>query len=249
MPKTLEITPITKREALSAQIVRHLLAAVRGGELQPGDRLPAERSLAEQLGVGRPTLREALRALQLLGVLDIRHGGGVFVADSEPDGLLGPAHLLLNPDEHDLDTILEARKVIEGALLAFVARTIDDEHIERLEANLAKFEALLDEVDDANVDKARLHELAQEFRAIIEAAVDNPILIRAVKNLDALSRATRDRLFATGSLEQLLINHRRMVQALIWHDPVAAQQALEEHVDYLRGTVGSEMPRRGKARA
>lgn len=246
MPKTLDIAPITRREALSAQIVRQLLAMLRSGELEPGDRLPAERALADQLGVGRPTLREALRALQLLGILDIRHGGGVFVSRMEPDALLGPVPLLLSLDEHDLDTILEARKVIEGALLAFVARSIDDALIERLEANLAKLEELLEE--SAVIDKSRVHELAREFRGMIEEAVDNPILIRAVKSLDVLSGATRDRLLAAGSLQQLLINHRRIVQALIRHDPVAAQQALEEHIDYLLEVAGSEMPR-SRARA
>ena len=66
--KDLEIAPVRKRDALPEQIVRQLVGLVRSGQLKPGDRLPAERALAEEFGVGRPTLREALRALQLLGV-------------------------------------------------------------------------------------------------------------------------------------------------------------------------------------
>jgi GntR family transcriptional repressor for pyruvate dehydrogenase complex len=231
--KALGFAPLLKREALPQQIVRQLVALVRSGDLAPGDRLPAERALADSLGVGRPTLREALRALQLLGILDIRHGGGVFVSELQADTLLGPLHLFLSLDPQNLSTILEARKVIEGALLAFVARTIDDSVIAKLEANLAEFERVVERSRAGDASPGRFNELAQEFRAIIEGAVDNPILTRAVKSLDILSAATRERIAVSGSLERLLENHRRMVEALVRHDSVAAQQALEAHIDYV----------------
>ncbi|HWM26853.1 MAG TPA: FadR/GntR family transcriptional regulator [Woeseiaceae bacterium] len=234
MPKkTLDIEPVSKRQALPEQIVRQLVGLVRSGELKPGDRLPAERALADELGVGRPTLREALRALQLLGILDIRHGGGVFVSELEPDTLLGPLDLFVSLDRHSLDTILEARRVIEGALLAFVAKVIDDRLIAKLEANLTELGLVVEQSHHGNVDARRVNDLAQEFRGVIEEAVDNPILTRAVKSLDVLSAATRNKIIAVGSLDRLVGNHKRMVDALIAHDPLAAQQALEAHIDYL----------------
>lgn len=228
-----KIAPVIKREALPEQIVRQLVGLVSSGQLKPGDRLPAERSLAEDLGVGRPTLREALRALQLLGILDIRHGGGVFVTELEPDTLLGSMDLFLSLDRHNLGTILEARKVIEGALLAFVAKIIEEPTIRKLEANLAELERVLEQSQKAKLDADRVSALAEEFRAIIEEAVGNPILTRAVKSLDVLSAATRKNVTTAGSLERLLQNHRRMVEALVHHDSLAAQQALEAHIDYL----------------
>ena len=251
--KDLEIAPVIKREALPEQIVRQLVGLVKSGQLKPGDRLPAERTLAEELGVGRPTLREALRALQLLGILDIRHGGGVFVSELQPDTLLGPLHLFLSLDRHNLGTILEARKVIEGALLAYVAKSIDDSAIKELQGNLAKLERVVDESrqgksdqgksdqgksDQGKPDPERVNELATEFRAIIENAVGNPILVRAVKSLDLLSAATRERTMSAGSMDRLLDNHRGMVEALVRHDPVAAQHALEAHIDYLGDVCG-----------
>ena len=123
--------------------------------------------------------------------------------------------------------------MIEGALLAFVAKTIDASVIGKLEANLARLQRVVDESQDGKVDAARFNKLAQEFRATLEEAVANPILIRAVKSLDLLSAATRDRLSKAGSLQQLLENHRRMLEALIGHDASAAQSALEAHIDYL----------------
>lgn len=233
MQKPLEIEPLAKREALPEQIVRQLAGLVKRGELKPGDRLPAERVLAERLGVGRPTLREALRALQLIGVLDIRHGGGVFVSELQPDTLLGPLHSFLAVDRHDIGTVLEARRVIEGALLAFVATTIDDRAITRLDENLAEFETIAHAPDDDEADSRKINALAEEFRAIIVEAVDNPILTRAVTTLDILSTATRYRMTARGSLARLLANHRGIVEGLRARDPERTRRALEAHIDYL----------------
>ncbi|MGE0582984.1 MAG: FadR/GntR family transcriptional regulator [Steroidobacteraceae bacterium] len=230
---TPKIAPVVRREALPEQIVRQLVGLVKAGHLRSGERLPAERALAEELGVGRPTLREALRALQLLGVVDIRHGGGVFVTDLEPDSLFGPAHHLLGLDHPKLETILEARRVIEGALLAFVARRIDDGMLRQLEANLSGFEALVAQARAGTVDGGRINALASEFRGLISAATGNPVLIRAVKSLEILSAGARTSLLSVGSVERWLENHRRIVAALVQHDALAAQQALEAHIDYL----------------
>jgi DNA-binding FadR family transcriptional regulator len=234
--KPLEFEPLAKREALSEQIVHQLTALVKRGDLQPGDRLPAERTLAEQLGVGRPTLREALRALQLLGILDIRHGGGVFVAELQPDTLLGPLQGFLNLERHDLATVLEARRIVEGAVLAFVANVIDDCSLAKLEANLLQFQALVESTRDEEPDLSKINKLAEQFRAIIADAIDNPILNRALASLDILSTATRYRMTERGSLVQLLDNHRRIVEALAAHDPAAARRALEANIDYLCDT-------------
>lgn len=228
--KSIVVRPIAKRTGLAEMIVGQLVGLVKSGDLKPGDRLPAERTLAQDLGVGRPTLREALRALQLLGILDIRHGGGVFVSELQPDTLLGPLHLFLRLDRPNAATILEARKVIEGALLAYVAEIVDERTIAKLEDNLAQLQTL---VERDGFDHDRFNELARQFRGILEEGIDNPILARAVKSLDLLSDAIRSKLSPAGSAEQLLTNHRRMVEALIRHDPTAARRALDAHIDYL----------------
>lgn len=229
----LRMAPGLKREVLPELIVRKLLGLVKSGHLKPGERLPAERTLAEELGVGRSTLREALRALQLLGIVDIRHGGGVFVTGLEPVTLLGPLHLVLHLDQHSLGTILEARRVIEGAVLAFVAKIIDEPAIARLEANLGELEAVIDRSPAGDLDPGRVGALAEEFRGIIEAAVGNSILTRAFKNLDILGASARQRALSTVSADRLLASQRRIVEALAQRDPPAAQRALEEYIDYL----------------
>ena len=230
---SLPVVPVDKGTGLAEQIVRQLVTMVKSGVLKPGARLPAERHLSRDLGVGRPTLREALRALQLLGILDIRHGGGVFVAEIQPDTLLGPLHLFLSLDRPTLSTILEARKVIEGALLAYVAVIIDEPTIAGLEQNLAEFEALIDAAEAGSIERDRIHELAQAFRNVLEEAIANPILARSVRSLDLLSEATRSSITSTTVAKQLLHSHRRMLEALINHDPQAATAAFDAHIDIL----------------
>lgn len=232
MPKTsLDIKPLAKKETLAEQIVPQLMGLIQSGALKPGDKLPGQRDLAEKLGIGRPTLREALRALQLLGVLDIRHGGGVYVSSIAPDTLLGPLHLFVSFDKHSLETILEARKVIEGAVLATVAATASEDLIKTLQLNMDQLALALELPTDEQME--RLNSLANEFRAAIEGAIANPILIRSLHSLNILSNASRHRLLLQGSPEILLKNHQLIIQALIDHDPAAAQRALETHIDYL----------------
>lgn len=232
MPKaSLDIKPLAKKETLAEQIVPQLMGLIQSGTLKPGDKLPGQRELAEKLGIGRPTLREALRALQLLGVLDIRHGGGVYVSSIAPDTLLGPLHLFVSFDKHSLKTILEARKVIEGAVLATVAATASDALIKTLQLNMDQLALALELPTDAQL--VQLDTLAKEFRAAIEAAIANPILIRSLHSLNILSSASRHRLLLQGDPNILLKNHQLIIQALIDHDPAAAQKALETHIDYL----------------
>src|SRR5690606_15155015 len=117
--------------------------------------------------------------------------------------------------------------------LAFVAQIIDEPAIAKLEAHVAELEALVASSPTGKLDAEQISVLAEEFRGTIEAAVGNSILTRAVKSLDVLSTAARERALSAVPAGRLLDNHRRMVEALARRDPHAAQRALEEYLDYL----------------
>src|SRR6185295_17279969 len=90
-----------------------ILELVRTGNLRPGNRLPPERELIEIFRISRPSLREALRALSILGVIESRHGGGAFVTDLEAQTLLAPLDFFLSLSKSNLDEAFESRRVIE----------------------------------------------------------------------------------------------------------------------------------------
>jgi len=100
------------------------------GELQPGDRLPAESELARRLGLSRSSLREAVRALSLVRILDVRQGDGTYVTSLDSDVLLDAMSFLadLHHDNHVMHT-LEARRVLEAAVAALAAQYIDDDEL------------------------------------------------------------------------------------------------------------------------
>src|SRR5439155_21117540 len=113
------LSPV-RRERIPENIVSQIQQRLERGELKPGDQLPSERVLAEQLQVSRPSVREALRSLELLGVTESRPGGGTFMRIASPDALLRPLTALTRA--HDIEDILEVRALLEPALAELAAR-------------------------------------------------------------------------------------------------------------------------------
>ena len=101
------------RDALPDQIAARLIALITERQLKAGDRLPPERELAATMGVSRSSLREALRALAMLGVAEMRHGDGTYLTSLEPDALMRPVGLVLALSDSGLEELFEARKLVE----------------------------------------------------------------------------------------------------------------------------------------
>src|SRR5690348_12013957 len=100
-------------QSLGQQVVARVLELIRTGNLRPGDRLPPERELVEIFSISRPSLREAMRALSTLGIVESRHGGGTFVTDLDARTLLAPLDFFLQLSQVNLDDTFESRRIIE----------------------------------------------------------------------------------------------------------------------------------------
>ena len=98
---------------------------MKAGRLRPGDKLPSERDLAERFRVSRPTVREAMRGLSVLGVIEIRHGGGAFVTALDAADLLKPLNFFLSLSDVSIERLYEARVLIESELAALAAERAD----------------------------------------------------------------------------------------------------------------------------
>lgn len=112
MSRSLPIEPV-ERNPLYKQVLDRIRALVDAGSITPGDRLPPERDLAAQLGISRTSLRQALSALEALGVLEIRHGAGVYVRDTEPDQMTHSLAVVLVEQNRRLPEVMEARMALE----------------------------------------------------------------------------------------------------------------------------------------
>lgn len=212
------------RNAVSEEIVSKLLALLKEKKLQPGERLPPERELAERLQVSRPSLREALRALSIMHVVEIRQGSGTYISSLEPRLLVEHLDFVFALADSTYLALFEARKVVEVGLCGLAAERITDEELVRLEACLEKGRLGLDDADLYLQADVELHE-------IITEAASSPILSRMMASLSHLSRASRQRTAVLpGIAQQVIADHWAIVDALKMRDPEAARQAMLQHL-------------------
>ena len=213
------------RVPVGEQVAKQLLALVQNGSLKAGQKLPTERELSAMLEVSRPSLREALRALSLLGVLKIRQGGGVFVSQLDPESLLAPLHFFVSLNEQNLEDLFEARLVIETENARIAARKISPEGIERLKE-------CVDSQSQTASDPEKFIEADNEFHKIINESVDNAFLDRFATSLHILAKASREITgHIPGAIEQSSRDHARIAAAIEAGDEDAAAQAMETHLN------------------
>lgn len=217
-----------QRAVVSEQVAHRLLSLIQSGNLKPGQQLPPERELAVTLEVSRPSLREALRALSLLGVVRIRPGGGAFVSALDPQVLLAPIHFLVSLDSANLDSLFDARILIEPEITRLAASRITKAALETLKSCVEQ------EADDLR-DVDRFIASDELFHKTIFAAVDNPFLIKIATSLHILGHASRNVTgHVPGVVEQSLADHRRIVAALASRSGAKAAAAMEAHLRNVR---------------
>jgi GntR family transcriptional repressor for pyruvate dehydrogenase complex len=236
-----------KKSALSENIVDKLLSLIRERELHPGDKLPAERDLALQLHVSRPSLREALRALAIMNVIEIRQGDGTYITSLEPNLLMAHLDFVFALTDTTFLELFAARRILEPGIAALAAIHITSEELAALECCYARS---LEDVDDLE----RFVEADLELHEIIAKAAKNTILQRFMTSVSQLGKVSRQRTVELpGIPEQSVRDHRAIINALQQRNPAAASQAMLLHLNnveqelkqtnfyQLRSTHGSEI--------
>lgn len=214
-----------ERKLLSQEIIQRILDEIRAGNINPGDSLPSERELAFQFGVSRPSVREALRVLTHMRVIEVRHGDGNYISSLAPQDLAQPLEEILQllNDVTCLE-ILEARCYIEGAIAALAAEQADDDTMAELDDSLARAEACVE--DPEAFLKADL-----ELHNIIVEATQNPILVSLNASIVSMGIETRGRtVYIPGVREQALEHHKEIVDAIRKKDPELSRKAMEAHI-------------------
>jgi GntR family transcriptional regulator, transcriptional repressor for pyruvate dehydrogenase complex len=203
------------------KIREHIVSGAWG----PGDRLPKESELAAQLGLSRNSLREAVRALSQLRVLEVRQGDGTYVSSLEPNLLLEStgfvSHLLLGDTEIEL---YEVRRILEAAVAALAAGRIDAQEKADLAQSLERMR------EARNVEE--LVEADVAFHAVIAKAAGNAVLTSLLASL--ATRTMRARLWhgreADGALDETRDEHWRIYEAIVAGDPDLARAAATAHI-------------------
>src|ERR671926_1168235 len=127
-----------KRSRIYEHIVDQIHALIREGRWEPGDQIPPERELAERFRVSRTSVREALRALEMQGIIESRQGGGTFVRSADTEALVPPLAAAILRGQRELAEVLEVRELIEPAIAALAAARATPEHTAELESLLER---------------------------------------------------------------------------------------------------------------
>lgn len=222
--------PPNKTIRLYRRVADELAEAIRKGTYVTGEKLPAERELAETFGVSRPTIREAMIALEIFGLVEIRHGSGIYVLQSGAAAVGDPGR----DADPDLDVgafeLIEARIIIEGETAAVAAAAATDEDIVALEGFVERMQA--DDLLESEVAD-------QAFHQYLAGITDNGALIDTVENLWALrmrSPLTRQIMTrAKGGVHSARLDeHKRILAAMRARDPAAARTAMRHHLEQVR---------------
>ena len=211
--------------AVTDEAIEKIKAMITSGALRAGDRLPKEADLAAALGLSRKSLREAVRALSLVNILDVRRGDGTYVTSLEPHILLEALNFIV--DFHRDDTVLEflqVRRILEPAATAMAAERISPEEVKGLQA-------LLDSLG-SNPDPEELVEKDMEFHRRIVVSAGNSVLASLLESMSGpMTRARVWRgITQTGTLTRTFAEHRAILDALTARDPEAARAWATVHI-------------------
>ena len=213
-----------KRRRLYQDIVGQVQGFIQAGLLKPGDRLPAERELAERLQVSRSSLREAMRALELQGLVVSRPGAGTFVSTDSLDTLNAIIVSSLTGARNTLNNIFEVRHLLEPQIAALAAERATQEDTQRMADALEQQERQL-----ARGETGVEGDTAFHF-AVVQAT-QNWALVQVMSTISDILRQSRDQSLQTpGRPQRSLASHKQMLDMIQERDVEGAMSAMEHHI-------------------
>lgn len=218
-------------EVLPDQIIDRILELIKSKQLQPGDKLPPERELAEMMQVGRQTLRAALRALSAMDVIDIRRSSGAYITDLKPNTFIERLEFMFRMSESSIIELFEARSALEVTIIRLAVSRITPEEFEQLQAHTHKMAGQLDSV-------ATFSEADLEFHHMLYQFSRNSILAQFAEVILKLGLETRHKTAETWEArQQAAREHQAIVAALATGDPDLAAKAMLAHMNTAKNNL------------
>jgi GntR family transcriptional repressor for pyruvate dehydrogenase complex len=225
--------PLERRKVYE-QIAEQLLGQIGTRRLKPGDPLPPERELTESFGVGRSSIREALRMLESQGVIT-PVSGGAFVVSDPAAPLNSSLRLVFSLDERaGLDDLFELRRILECEAAALAAERRSDAHLEEMDVAVAEMAASLGEARSAE----RFIDADLRFHLAIAEATANRLVLHSMQAVrDVIRRALFTVVLIPQSPESAVIEHRTIRAAIAARDPAGAREEMRAHLARVQSDV------------
>jgi|SRR5271165_6085005 len=220
---------VIQTSRLYEQIVQQIEESILKGEIVEGSQLPAERELAEQFGVSRTAVREAIKALQEKGLVDALPGRGTFVTNGSSNGMRRSLGRIVKGGEPDgLAYLVEVREMLEPEIAALAATRADYE-------DLAAMRQALDAMDNAGPQSEAYIEADLDFHLALAEAAANPIVLSLIDSIVGLLREQRLRIsLVDGGPQRGQHYHKSILEAIERRDPQGARAAMQAHLWQVR---------------
>lgn len=218
-----------KNTKVYEQVIDQIKNMIVDGTLKKGDKLPSERELVQELQVSRTSIREALRALEIIGLVECRQGEGNYIKQSFESSLFEPLSIMFMLQESSMEEVLDLRKIIEVETAALAARQISDEEIENLSQLINKLKDTYDEETGVQIDKEFHYEIAKASKNYL---ILN-ILITVSSLIDNFIKDARSKILEEEKNKSALIaQHENIFLGLLHHDPKEAADAMRQHLEF-----------------
>jgi GntR family transcriptional regulator, transcriptional repressor for pyruvate dehydrogenase complex len=220
---------IVRSSRLYEQIVQQVEESIVKGVLKPGDQLPPERELAQQFGVSRTAVREAVKALREKGLVEAYPGRGTFITDGTSYAIRQSLDRMVKIGQTEgSGYLVEVREILEPEIAALAATRADDE-------NLGAMREAVAVMDAARGDSDAFIEADLDFHLALAEAAANPLILTLIDSIVGLLREQRTRIFLVeGGPERGQYHHKRVLEAVEHRDPIGAREAMKAHLRQVR---------------
>ena len=220
---------VVRTSRLYEQIVQQIEASVLNGTLKPGDQLPAERELAQRLGVSRTAVREAVKALREKGLVEAYSGRGTFVTDGTTQAARQSFDLMVKLGQQEGSPHLsELRLILEPGIAALAAERVKREDLQAMREAVAVMER-------AQKDPEAYIEADLDFHLALAEAVANPLILSLIDSIVGLLREQRIKIFnVEGGPQRGQFHHKRILEAMERGDAEQARSAMRAHLEQVR---------------
>ncbi len=231
---------VVRTSRLYEQIVQQIEESVLNGSLKPGDQLPAERDLAQRLGVSRTAVREAVKTLREKGLVEAYSGRGTFITDGTSQAARQSFDLMVKIGQQEGSPHLaELRLILEPGIAGLAAVRMKEEDVAAMREAVAV-------MDRAQNDPAAYIEADLDFHLALAEAAANPLILSLIDSIVGLLREQRIKIFnVAGGPQRGQFHHKRILEAVERRDPEMARKAMHAHLEQVR--QDSETPVAGKA--
>jgi GntR family transcriptional repressor for pyruvate dehydrogenase complex len=212
------------RAGITELVVERIKELLARGELRAGSRLPPERELAEMLNISRPSLRTALKALSVMGIIRAKPGAGTYIAESLPEVFTEPMHFMTLINNTSVEELFEARRIIEAGLAELAAERASADDIQLLNKEIGGMRETIDDPENFLKHDVRFHQ-------VMAHAANNKLMSGVMDTVAQLLFHIRRQTIAHASdLEEAIEWHQKIVDAIRKHEPRRAKDMLSGHL-------------------